>query len=88
MLLFFLQSLSTSLVGQRSVLFSAVGARLFAPRKCKEKQMPDSMKQIASGEDRPFIQMTAPALLRLAEANWNDAFCLYQIVAEARTRVW
>ncbi len=50
--------------------------------------MPDSMKQIASGEDRPFIQMTAPALLRLAEANWNDIFCLYQIVAEARIRVW
>jgi hypothetical protein len=50
--------------------------------------MPDSMTQIASGEDRPFIQMTAPALLRLAEANWNDVFCLYQIAAEARIRVW
>jgi hypothetical protein len=46
------------------------------------------MERIASGKERPCVQMTAPVLIRHAQANWDDVFCLYQIVAEARIRVW
>src|SRR5262245_55170374 len=45
------------------------------------------IEQIANGEERPCIQMVAPDLISHAQANWDDVFCLYQIVAEARIRV-
>jgi hypothetical protein len=48
----------------------------------------DLVKRIADGEERPCIQMMADDLLRHAQTNWDDVFCLYQIVAEARIRVW
>jgi len=44
-------------------------------------------ERIASGEERPCIQMTAPDMLQHAKANWDNIFCLYQIVAECRIRV-
>ena len=52
--------------------------------------MPDRslVERIASGEERPCIQMTAPDFIRHAQANRDDVFCLYQIVAEAKIRVW
>src|SRR5689334_15816510 len=43
--------------------------------------------RIASGEERPCLQMSAPDLLRDAKTHWDDVFCLYQIVAEATIRV-
>ncbi len=44
-------------------------------------------KRIASGEERPHVQRWASDLLRYAEANWENVFCLYEIVAEASIRV-
>jgi hypothetical protein len=51
--------------------------------------MPDRslVERIASGEERPCVQMSAPELMRHAQTNWDEVFCLYQIVAEARIRV-
>ena len=48
---------------------------------------PSPMELIASGEERPFVQMEAPDLISHAQANWEDVFCLYEIVAEAKIRV-
>jgi hypothetical protein len=52
--------------------------------------MPDRslVERIASGEERPFDRMPAPELILHAQTNWDDVFCLYQIVAEASIRVW
>ena len=54
------------------------------------KHMPDRglVERIASGEERPCVQMTAPELILMHKTDWDDVFCLYQIVAEARIRVW
>jgi hypothetical protein len=51
--------------------------------------MPDRslVERIASGEERPCVQMSAPELMRHAQTNWDEVFCLYQVVAEARIRV-
>jgi hypothetical protein len=48
------------------------------------KHMPDRslVERIASGEERPFDRMSAPELILHAQTNWDDVFCLYQIVAE------
>lgn len=48
---------------------------------------PTLVEKIASGEERPCIQMTAPDMLKHAKANWDNAFCLYQLVAESRIRI-